>query len=160
MSKKFIAKVDNITFKGKRYSLNDEVLVDNSEKMNPFRWVEFNEFQEQQEKIARDTTDITIDEAKLKIKNLQLQLENSGNDESFKILEAELEERDKNIADLELEIKSSETLKIKLENQLKKAIEEIEYLKAESKKSDKKSDKNQNPLNTTNNKNNTEQVDK
>ena len=38
MTKKYIAKMNNIFFKGKRYNVGDPVLVDDKEEMNAARW--------------------------------------------------------------------------------------------------------------------------
>ena len=44
MSKKFVALVDNIIFKGKRYDKGSSVLIDDKEQMHNGRWMEMSEY--------------------------------------------------------------------------------------------------------------------
>lgn len=92
MSKKYIAKMNNIFFKGKRYNVGDPVLVDDEEKMNVGRWETEEEFNARNEKIAKTTSGLTEKESAAKIKDLTAKLEEAEK----KIAEA----KDK-IADLE-----------------------------------------------------------
>ena len=98
MSKKYIAKMNNIFFKGKRYNVGDPVLVDDKEEMNAARWETEKEYNARNEKIAHATMDLTEKESVAKIKDLSDKLEKAEADN--KSLKEELEKRDAEIAEL------------------------------------------------------------
>jgi hypothetical protein len=77
MSKKFIAQVNNIIFRGKRYDKGDEVLVDNSVQMNAARWLDFETHQKNLEVSVKETSDLTDSESKKKIADLTKKLAES-----------------------------------------------------------------------------------
>lgn len=53
MSKKYIAKMDNIFFKSKIYGKGDTVLVDDKEEMPEGRWQLFSEYEKEQEDLRK-----------------------------------------------------------------------------------------------------------
>ena len=79
MSKKFIAQVNNIIFRGKRYDKGDEVLVDNSVEMNKFRWLDNETHQKNLEVSVKESSDLTDAESKKKIADLTRKLAESEN---------------------------------------------------------------------------------
>lgn len=97
MSKKYIAKMNNIFFKGKRYNVGDPVLVDDKEEMNAARWETEKEYNARNEKIAQATMDLTEKESIAKINDLSAKLEDAE--------KAQKEAEDK-VADLEKQIKT------------------------------------------------------
>lgn len=117
MSKKYIAKVNNIFFKGKRYNVGDPVLVDDKEEMNAARWETEKEYTARNEKIAQATMDLTEKESIAKINDLSEKLENAEKaqkeaedkvadlEKQIKTLTEDLEKRDAKIADLEKQVK-------------------------------------------------------
>nr|DAI54723.1 MAG TPA: hypothetical protein [Caudoviricetes sp.] len=106
MSKKYIAKMNNIFFKGKRYNVGDPVLVDDKEEMNAARWETEKEYNARNEKIAQATMDLTEKESIAKINDLSAKLEDA--EKAQKEAEdkvADLEKRDAKIAELEAKAK-------------------------------------------------------
>lgn len=73
MSVKFIAIVDNIFYAGKRYSINQTVLVDDQEapNMNTYWWKNFSEWQKEQERIVSEKQEMTDSEKDIEIKSLK-----------------------------------------------------------------------------------------
>ena len=97
MSKKYIAKMNNIFFKGKRYNIGDPVLVDDKEEMIAARWETEKEYNARNEKIAHATMDLTEKESIEKIKDLSDKLE---------VAEKAQKEAEDKVADLEKQIKT------------------------------------------------------
>ena len=97
MSKKYIAKVNNIFFKGKIYNVGDPVLVDDKEEMNSGRWESEKEYNARMEKIAQDTGSLTEKESVAKIQDLTAKLEEAEKakaDADAKIVELEKQVKD------------------------------------------------------------------
>lgn len=92
MSKKYVALIDNIVFMGKRYDKGQMILVADDQEMNKGRWQDESAWQESQEKLVKESSDLTDKEAVKKIKDLNEKLvdvnkEKTGIESQLKISE-------------------------------------------------------------------------
>lgn len=117
MAKKYIARIDNIVYHGKIYNRGDQILVDDNEKMNEYRWMTEAAYKAEFEKIVKSTADLTDKEAKKKITDLT----------------AKLDAAEKENAELKKQLETVEQARADAEGKLSTALTDIENLQKQVK---------------------------
>lgn len=117
MAKKYIARIDNIVYHGKIYNRGDQILVDDNEKMNEYRWMTEAAYKAEFEKIVKSTADLTDKEAKKKITDLT----------------AKLDAAEKENAELKKQLETVEQARADAEGKLSTALTDVENLQKQVK---------------------------
>lgn len=117
MAKKYIARIDNIVYHGKIYNRGDQILVDDNEKMNEYRWMTEAAYKAEFEKIVKSTADLTDKEAKKKITDLT----------------AKLDAAEKENAELKKAVGTVEQARADAEGKLSTALTDVENLQKQVK---------------------------
>lgn len=117
MAKKYIARIDNIVYRGKIYNRGDQILVDDNEKMNEYRWMTEAAYKAEFEKIVKSTADLTDKEAKKKITDLT----------------AKLDAAEKENAELKKQLETVEQARADAEGKLSTALTDVENLQKQVK---------------------------
>lgn len=117
MAKKYIARIDNIVYHGKIYNRGDQILVDDNEKMNEYRWMTEAAYKAEFEKIVKSTADLTDKEAKKKIIDLT----------------AKLDAAEKENAELKKQLETVEQARADAEGKLSTALTDVENLQKQVK---------------------------
>ena len=117
MAKKYIARIDNIVYHGKIYNRGDQILVDDNEKMNEYRWMTEAAYKAEFEKIVKSTADLTDKEAKKKITDLT----------------AKLDAAEKENAELKKQLETVEQARADAEGKLSTALTDVEKLQKQVK---------------------------
>lgn len=117
MAKKYIARIDNIVYHGKIYNRGDQILVDDNEKMNEYRWMTEAAYKAEFEKIVKSTADLTDKEAKKKITDLT----------------AKLDAAEKENAELKKQLETVEQARADVEGKLSTALTDVENLQKQVK---------------------------
>ena len=117
MAKKYIARIDNIVYHGKIYNRGDQILVDDNEKMNEYRWMTEAAYKAEFEKIVKSTADLTDKEAKKKITDLT----------------AKLDAAEKENAELKKQLETVEQARADAEGKLSTALTDVENVQKQVK---------------------------
>lgn len=117
MAKKYIARIDNIVYRGKIYNRGDQILVDDNDKMNEYRWMTEAAYKAEFEKIVKSTADLTDKEAKKKITDLT----------------AKLDAAEKENAELKKQLETVEQARADAEGKLSTALTDVENLQKQVK---------------------------